>query len=265
MEMHPRSTRVPFVTALSLLLLAPSGAHAAQGLNLAWNHCLGSGLGVQNATFACDTNSGSHAIIGSYVLASDFPQVIGNEIVLQLATASPALPPWWQFRNPGTCRQTSLTVPLTFDPGDAPCVDWSQGQQAGGLASYCTAAGECFDHPTDLNVARIKAIGAVAQQAAQDLAAGVEYVAFNLVIDHARTVGSGSCAGCTVPVCIVLNSINVVDRDNRMRFLSAPAGPGTNYVSWQGGGVPVVGGVSGCLAATATRRSAWGTVKALYR
>jgi hypothetical protein len=265
METHPRSTRASFVTALSLLLLAPSGAHAAQGLNLAWNHCLGSGLGVQNAVFACDTNSGSHAIIGSYVLANDFPQVIGNEIVLQLASASPALPPWWEFRNPGTCRPTSLSAPLTADPNEAACVDWSQGQQAGGLASYCTAAGECVDHPTDLNVARVKVIGAVAPQAAQDLVAGVEYFVFNLVIDHARTVGSGSCAGCSVPVCIVLNSINVVDQANHMRFLTAPSGPGSNYIAWQGGGVPVVGGISGCPAATATRKSAWGTLKALYR
>jgi hypothetical protein len=63
----------------------------------------------------------------------------------------------------------------------------------------------------------------------------------------------------------VLNSIDVVGKNNvGSRKLTTPTAPGTNYVTWQGGGVPVVGPVVGCPAATATHRSNWGEVKSLY-
>jgi hypothetical protein len=67
-------------------------------------------------------------------------------------------------------------------------------------------------------------------------------------------------------VCIVLNSIRVVPMgDIGSRTLTTPIAPGTNFVTWQGGGVPVVGGVAGCPAVTAAHGSTWGAVKSLYR
>jgi hypothetical protein len=252
------------VAALSLGL-APR-ATAAEGVNLAWNHCLGEGTGVQNVTFACDTNSGSNVMTGSFVLGAGFTETIGLEIVLQLASSSANLPTWWSFRNAGTCRQGSMTADLTADPLDVACEDWSLGQAAGGFASWCTIAGECSDHPTSPNVARLKVASAVAVVNKRDLVAGTEYFAFHLKLDHAETVGAGSCAGCETPVCIVLNSIMVVARDNiAARTLATPTVPGSNFITWQGGGAPVAGGLPGCPAATATHRSAWGAVKELYR
>jgi len=122
------------------------------------------------------------------------------------------------------------------------------------------------DHPPGANAARIKLVDAVTQQNARDLTAGTEYFAFHLALDNVGTVGPGTCGGCDVPVCIVLNSIDVVGKGNiGSRKLTTASVPGSNFIAWQGGGAPVVNGIAGCPAATAVRRSAWGSVKALYR
>jgi hypothetical protein len=101
---------------------------------------------------------------------------------------------------------------------------------------------------------------------ATPIVGGDELYDFTINITNQKTVGTGSCAGCTTPVCIVLNSINVVAQDNvEERLLSTPTAPGSNFITWQGGGNPSAGGTIGCPAATPTRRSTWGSVKSLYR
>jgi hypothetical protein len=259
-----------FIFALALLFSIattslPREASAAEGVNLAWSHCFGEGTGVQNMTFACDTNVGSHSMTASFVLSSPLPHVNSTEMVMKLASASPTLPAWWDLNSFGACRPTSLSANAIQDPTDAVCVDWAAGQAGGvAIAAYCM--GGCFPGSFQPNVAVIKLVEAVAPTSVQDLSAGVEYFSFNLIVNNVKTVGTGSCAGCSVPVCIVLNSINVVAgpfTDNRL--LTTPAAPGSNYVTWQGGGLPVVGGISGCPAATPVQRSTWGSVKSLYR
>jgi hypothetical protein len=245
-------------------LLRP-GQAAAEGVNVAWNHCFGQGTGVQNESFACDVNDGTHVMTGSFVLGTGISQVVGLEIIIDLAAASPSLPAWWDLFNLGSCRENSLSANFVPDPADPACPDWSRGQAVGGIANYCTISGPCLDHPTSANLVRLKLAVAVAQQNARDLAAGTEYFAYHVALDDVGTVGPGSCSGCDVPVCIVLNSINVVGKSNiGTRLLTTANAPGSNFVSWQGGGVPVGHGPSGCPAATATHRSAWGQLKALY-
>ena len=251
--------------ALACLLLAAGRAHAVQGMNLRWLHCAGDG-GVQNQSFACNVNTGVRPLDGSFVLASDMPDVIGTEIILQLAADSPTLPAWWQFKNSGSCRQSALSAVFFPEVTAVACIDWTDGQAVGGIGAYCTIDFPCIMPPPGANVAVIKVIDAVQQSLAATLTAGVEYFDFTLNISNAKTVGTGSCTGCTVPVCIVLNSIRVVDvGDQHSRFISTPTVPGSNYVTWQGGGSPDVGGVIGCPAATPVRRSTWGGVKTLYR
>src|SRR5438045_8633642 len=104
------------------------------------------------------------------------------------------------------------------------------------------------------------------QHCARYLVAVLEYFAYHVVLDDSAATGAGSCGGCDVPVCLVLNSINVVGKSNiGTRLLTTANAPGSNFITWQGGGVPVGRGVSGCPAATPTHRSAWGQLKALYR
>jgi hypothetical protein len=253
------------LAALSLGL--PRHAIAAEGVNLAWDHCLGQGTGVQNLAFACDTDAGSHVMTGSFVLAANLDQAVGLEIVVELAAASPALPAWWDLWAAGSCRPTSLAANLVPDPADPACLDWSLGAAQGGLAKYCTYGGPCFSGPpASPNQAKIIIGDAVAAENARDLTPGSEYFAFHVVIDNARTTGATGCGGCAVPVCIGLNSINVVGKDNiGSRLLTTPSMPGSNFIAWQGGAVPASRSVPGCPAVTAARHSTWGTVKSLYR
>ena len=83
---------------------------------------------------------------------------------------------------------------------------------------------------------------------------------------NAKTVGLGSCAGCLTPVCIVLNSVNVVAGTSANIKLSGPTnGIDSNVATWQGGaGVSTLLG-QGCPAATPNRNTTWGQVKSLYR
>lgn len=247
--------------ALALLLLSsvPGAALAAQGISLAWDHCLADG-GIQNKVFACDTNSGENRLVGTFQLGSNMSNVVAAEIVLQLATAGVALPAWWDVYNAGSCRPTALSVNSSADPGDVSCPDWSGGQMFVGIGAYCGSAGTCVDHPALANQVRIKLVEAVAQQFATTLTGGQEYFAFNLVIQNAKTVGTGSCPGCLTPACIVLNSIDVIAAgDAGHRKLTTASSPGGNYVTWQGGGG------TNCPAATPARNSTWGSVKSLYR
>jgi len=261
-----RRSSIGFV-ALLLALAVPHLALAAQGLNLAWNHCQGEGTGVQNLAFACDTNSGTSVLTGSFILSSDYSPVSGMEIILDLAAASATLPAWWEFHNAGSCRQSSLHFDILGDLSESVCQDpWFGHSAAGGIAAYCGQLGTCVDHPSSANVVRFKAAAAVPPSQLMSLSVGTEYFAFHLGIDHARTVGTGSCGGCATPVCIVLNTIRL-SRPTGLgdRFMGAGSAPGSNVATWQGGGSPVNGANVGCPAATATHRSAWAEVKSLYR
>jgi len=96
------------VLALAALLVpalaAPVRAAATPpGVNIRWDNCYDDG-GSLNKMFACDTNDGSERLVLSFVLDAAKSDVAGQEIVVDITTTGPALPSWWQFKNPGTCR-----------------------------------------------------------------------------------------------------------------------------------------------------------------
>src|SRR5512134_244708 len=125
--------RAPVALLLPLLLFAT--AAQAIPIKLRWNACWGDG-GVMNRNFACDTNSQAHVLVGSFVSPVDFFDTVGNEAIVDLAVAGGSLPPWWQFRNTGSCRQTSLNLSTVLSLPSENCVDWAQGQAIGGIADY---------------------------------------------------------------------------------------------------------------------------------
>jgi hypothetical protein len=260
--MPSRSRYAGWLLALLLVPVASTTALAAQGVNFSWGRCFGEGVGTQNRNFACNTNAGTQVMTGSFILASDMPQVVGTEMTLQLAAASQVYPAWWDLK---TCRPTSLSVNFVADAADVVCADWAQGLAIGGLGGNCVFWSQCGGQPSATNVVLIKIVDAVAPANAQDLAGGAEYFDFNIVVDNARTVGSSGCPGCTVPVCIVLNTIDVVQKGNVHHRLSTAAIPGSNFITWQGGGSPSTPQGNGCPAATPVQRSTWGSVKSLYR
>lgn len=133
------------------------------------------------------------------------------------------------------------------------CVDAWAGQGTPSVTAYIA---------TGTNRRRVGGSISVPSLAAGPQPAGSEYYSMNFVVNNAKTVGTGACAGCLDPVCIVLNEI----------LITQPAGtPGespavtdlltSNYVTWQGGQIAA----PGCPAATPTVNRTWGQVKSIYR
>ena len=238
-----------------LLTTAPAHAQFHAGVALRWNQCYGEGTGLYDRTFACATNTGFEELVGSFMIGEDMVNVSGNEIVVDVSTAppyflpvsGPPLPEWWKFKNSGTCRQTALIAMFTADPGNVVCQDWGAGQQVGGLGAYNID----FRGP---GTARILAVVAVPPAALQALSAATEYYSFTLRITHIKTVGTGACGGCSTPIYITLNSINVTtDTLANNRLYSGPLdGTVSDRVAWNALPVPV-------------RAASWGAVKSLYR
>lgn len=237
------------------VLLTASSALAA-GISLSWNNCSGEGTGAQNKTFACTANAGSNLLVTSFMLPSDTPQVSGNELVIDVLTTSNPIPAWWQFRDPGTCRITALTANTTQNVNDLVCVDWASGQSAGGIGAYSSELGS-IDAGLLGQHRRLKIAIAVALPL-PDLVGNQEYFSTNIAISNAKTVGTGACAGCSEPVCLVFNSLLVTRPVGVGDIkLSDPISPGSNICTWQGTG-------PNCLLVP-TRNVTWGSVKALYR
>lgn len=272
--------RLPAFATLVSLALAPA-VHAAAvsppGVNLRWDQCYGDG-GVQYKNFACDTNTGSERLVGSFELDSVIPGVTSLEGYVSLGSTTTSLPAWWAFNAPGGvtgCRGTALSVSLVAPAAAANCADWAAGQAAGGLAAYI------FRFP-DPNRALIK-LGA-GLSAPLDLGPGQEYFAFSIVLSHSRTVGTGACAGCLEPMCVILSDIVIYPGQGPTVHLSNGANyAGSRFVSWQEGyPLDIVHRCTSTLLGmfcynpystfdcviydvTRPRGSTWGEVKALYR
>ena len=224
----------------------------AAGMNMAWTDCAALG-GTPNLAFACDTNAGSHALVGTFVLPSAVDSVMGCEIVIDLVSQQATLPAWWELFFTGACRQPSLTI-AAYDGDGATCADWARLRASMNIADYLVSP---VMTPAP-NIARIKCVNAVQQVDAQSLVGDREYGGFQLEIDHQKTVGSPSCADCGNPVCLVFNSLKVVTAGNRNDvFLASGTTAASNIATWQGPG--------GNCQAVPVRRETWGRVKALYR
>lgn len=251
-----RPARVRSLVPVLLVLLAPA-AHAGPGVNIRWDHCLGD-AGVPNKNFACDTNDGNETLVCSFELASDIAQVSGQEFAIDVFSVSPTLPAWWTFRNPGTCRELALAMNATDSPTAVNCPDWADGAAFGGLGAFDIGA-------RGPNTARIHAASAMPMGIFASLVAGTEYFSASFTISNIKTVGTGACDGCIVPVCIVFAGENVtapVAGDDVV--LTGPTNfADSNIATWLGGGP--VGGQTACPRPVPTRRSTFGAVKALYR
>lgn len=259
--MNARTTSIRhFAGAVALALVASMPAHAGE-VNLRWNDCWGDG-GVQNRVFACDRNTGSELLVASFVPRADVT-VTGDEFVVDLGTAGPALAEWWTFLAAGSCRLTSLGLVSDAPASAVACAEWDERQAAGLLVSFGPGFGGASS-------ARIRGTHALPDGLSYPVLAGHEYHAFSLAINHQKTVGSGACGGCTLGACIAFKFIRLTSPDpNDTQTLFMGNQPGSTIdgmVTWQGG-TGVISGPGGmnCPAATPVRNSAWGAVKSLYR
>ena len=245
-----------------LLLVALSFCAApafAQGINLSWDDCGASGS--LNKTFACDSNTGIHVLVGSFVTDAYFVSVNGLTASLELMSACPAYPDWWRMRT-GYCRSTSLSASFDFTSGPANCFDYWQGG-AIGTASMGDPAGRRA-------LVTLQCVLPVLDPRIGPIEEGAHVYAFKMVINNAKTVGPGACAGCQDDMCIVLNSILIHQTPGTPegnRFLSNP--DLSQVVAWQGGqwywNHLEPGGNCFGDCPTPTRARTWGQLKGLYR
>ena len=246
-----------WLSSILLAVTTPS-AQAGSGLNLSWDTCYGEGAG-HNRSFACDTNVGEDSCVGSLVSPTTSSDITGVTLVVDFAVCSQEMPGWWQFYTGRTCRPFAMSLDWEPDWQWTTCQDAFAGS-VGQISSYDSRYHDYFGH------AWIRMTIQVASPAGEPLSlvTGSEYFAFRMTIDHSRSLGSNSCAGCTTPASIRFSSATLghVDRVDKPisypeSYYSAAGSDHTpsNFISWQGGF---------CLT-TRARNSTWGAVKALYR
>ncbi len=251
--------RLLLLVCASFLLAAP--AHA--GINLSWDDCGSSG--EQKKEFACNTNSGApFKLVGSIVPYQSLTEVVGVEATINVMGTAPQLPDWWKLGS-GGCRGTApLSLSFDFqDSGPYTCMDpWLTRMQ--GMFTYQIMS------PTG---ARIRLGGAMPQGESAVFDAGTEYYVFRLNLGRQRTTGTGACAGCSMPACLLLDNIQLYQSPVLANdpIESSPAN--SNLASWHGAYIFIwddfENGQSGigCAPDFPTRagRSTWGAVKSLYR
>jgi len=239
--------RLLLLTTL-LMLFSVRSAHGQSGINLSWNDCGTSGTFQRN--FACDTNSGQQTLVASFVSGVELHQLVGIAAVIDLCTMTPVLPSWWQMKNLGTCRPNALSVSFDFTAGPSNCADYWQGAATGGI-SYSMGAAWGF------NGARMLVVATIPESGVSTLDGATEYYACRVNIRNDASTGTGSCAGCSEPACIVFNSIELVQPSGvGDYFIASPLM--SYHVQWQGN-------VVDCPFVVPARTRSWGQIKSLYR
>ncbi|PYM05365.1 MAG: hypothetical protein DMD82_11295, partial [Candidatus Rokuibacteriota bacterium] len=215
--------------ALAALVLARFAA--AAGIDLSWNDC--GAAGAQLKTFACNTNSGSSFdLVGSFVPPSGINQLLGMSAELSIASTS--LPDWWKH-GVGRCRGTdNLTSDFVFTSGA--CTDFWAKNAIGGYSYVVGGNGP--------NTAKLIVQCAVSSDLAGPVLSTREYYAFKLHILPTQSTGAGSCAGCSNPVSIALQQVQLFQPPAAANdpVLTAPVVRTVAY--WQApvGTVPVISG-----------------------
>ena len=130
-----------------------------------------------------------------------------------------------------------------------------QGTAVGGLGSYHTYWTTPQVPSGQASQASIRFGAAVPISSPLQLTAGVEYYAFKLMVNNAKTTGSDSCSGCSTPVCILLSELNVVQADNQHETLTLAQT--SNRVTWQG--------ASNCPGAIAAQNITWGQIRSMMQ
>ncbi len=238
-----------FGIIVALITVASPASACGSGSNLSWNEC-GAG-GFANLVSACDTNAGSQTMVVSYVPPSGVDSLVASLAIIDLCSMTSTLPAWWELMNSGSCRNGALSVSTDFSsPAYTYCRDY-WGGHASVQAQYILGYGG------DPNAARILMSASMPAQFAAPLDAANEYYDFLVRITNIKTVGSDSCAGCDVGVCIVLNEVQLHQSGGAASYVFID--PVNRYsVNWQRF-------IPGCPFIVPVKNRSWGSIKALYR
>lgn len=244
------------LAARALLVAISAGSIAAGearavGINLSWDDCGAAGAATRSST--CYDNGGVNVIVASFLPPAGIDSLIGAQAVVDLSSAPGAMPDWWSFTNPGTCRQSAMAASFDFTSGPTGCTDYWGGHV---LESWTYTIG--FKSAADR--ARLVALATTfygPSDGPGPVDEGTEYYAFKITIDNTNTTGAGLCAGCEVPVCVVFNQLLLQQPGGtRDEVLTTPES--RYHVIWQ----PPR---SDCPVVVPARNRTWGSIKAIYR
>jgi hypothetical protein len=192
-------------------------------LRLAWGDCAAA-EGAQIATFGCNTNAGGHLLVASFVAPPGVEAMTGFEAELSvIAPAGASLPQWWSF-EPGGCR-----LPLGMvAPSGSSCLPVGDGTRSVGALRM-----ESLPSPSERLIRVIGTVGTTSGENDQavPLTAGEEYSLFEFPIPHSRTVGTGSCPDCALPVAIQFRSLRLTQVPSGIPPCSWPPDPGASSVA----------------------------------
>lgn len=258
--------RRTILAAVALCCFATT-VHATQGMNLRWDACLGDG-GRTNKSFACDTNSGSEYLYVSFVTEQPIADITGVEVSVHVHAVAATMPSWWSVFGPLSCRPTALRLYWEEGAQTANCQNVFGSDAGGGVTEYTEPFAGTANYKQILFV-----IGSSSPFTALP---GTEYFAGQLGILHLKTTSESSCAGCSEPVCIGLNTITLTHASpTTSTHLTDESFPGSSYISWQGGvpsrdAEPVSNHnqnsyrTIGCSLPVPARNHTWGSIKSLY-
>ena len=264
--------RKPVLLFTALLLFGASLAHAQGALNLAWNNCITQAASAADKAYACDgsANGTPYRIVMSFVSPDNLTKFVGMQAVLDVRVQGlAALPDWWKV-GVGECRDGNMIFPAGLTGigtgTTGACQNpWAGGNTGGGFAWYSEILDDPGVPPNSPRPTWGRAKFAFARDTEANLVQGNQYIGGVVQLDTFNDVdsGSGVCAGCAVPACLVLNQMEL------FQTAGSPGGdvvvitaPGTRqYVTWQGGAI----GGNGCPIEVPTRNITWGSIKAIYR
>ena len=246
--------RIVLAVCLSIGVVAASASVArAEGINLYWNDCspLRGGSGVTGLTNDCASNTGSLSLVSSFIPPPGVTALQAVESEIYVTLAAPSVPSWWQMQT-GGCRASSISAALQFVGRSACTKLWSSN--ALGFAQLDLNPLCC----PDPRMARIRAVAAMTPEDTVATSPSLEYYAFEILINHAKSIGVGSCEGCATAACIELRYIRLYQPAGPITFGSLVRADQNRFVTYNGAQV-------GDCAFTPVRNRTWGAVKSMYR
>src|SRR5207249_4461436 len=128
--------------------------------------------------------------------------LVGEEVVVDLCVMNAVLPSWWQL-GAGECRAGAFSGTSNFaGTGFETCEDYWGGRNLDAV--------QYLSRYHEVNDARLVLSAALTSGPGGPVAPGHDYYAFRFVITNAKTVGADACSGCDTPVCIVFNSLKLM-------------------------------------------------------
>lgn len=248
--------RIASVFSTAALSVSLATASTAQ-LRLAASEC----GGAAEATWTCDSNTGTAVTLVASVIAPDAPpltMLTGHESQVRFHFLHP-VPAWWQIGT-GRCRAASAMQVDLSAVASGCAVKMSDGGNLVGGTFY--RIGPDITDPRgslDERTARLTVVAAF-----QSIDPGApwapvaldEMALFTVTIGRQNTIGDAACAGCTE--CAVMEFERAV--------LTQPVGVGDHWLYSNGDPSTFVSGQGHwyeCIVPT--NRSTWGQVKSLYR